>query len=46
MLEWKDYIEKMLQVDIFFIGVEFDKFIRDDFEYVKQIVGEQGWLVK
>ena len=44
--EWKDYIEKTSQVDTFLTGPEFDKFIKQDLEHVKQVAGEQGWLVK
>src|SRR5919198_6726612 len=44
--EWKDYIEKTSQVDTFLTGAEFEKFIKEDLEHVKQVAGEQGWLVK
>jgi tripartite-type tricarboxylate transporter receptor subunit TctC len=33
-------------VDTFLTGAEFDKFIKEDLEHVKQVAGEQGWLVK
>src|SRR5881227_2440023 len=44
--EWKDYIEKTSQVDTFLTGAAFDDFIKQDLEHVKQVAGEQGWLVK
>jgi tripartite-type tricarboxylate transporter receptor subunit TctC len=44
--EWKDYIEKTSQVDTFLTGAEFDSFIKQDLEHLKQVAAEQGWLVK
>src|SRR5436305_4928825 len=44
--EWKDYIEKTSQVDTFLIGAAFESFIKQDLDRVKQVAGEQGWLVK
>jgi tripartite-type tricarboxylate transporter receptor subunit TctC len=44
--EWKDYIEKSSQIDTYLTGADFDKFIKDDLERVKQVASEQGWLVK
>ena len=44
--DWKDYIEKTSQVDTFLTGAAFDDFIKQDLERVKQVAGEQGWLVK
>ena len=44
--EWKDYIEKTSQVDTFLTGAAFDAFIKQDLEHLKQVAGEQGWLVK
>ncbi len=44
--EWKDYIEKTSQVDTFLTGADFDSFIKQDLERVKQVAAEQGWLVK
>src|SRR6266700_6427888 len=43
--EWKDYIEKTSQVDTFLTGAAFEAFIKDDLNHVKQVAGEQGWLV-
>jgi len=44
--EWKDYIEKTSQVDTFLTGAELEKFIKEDLERIKQVAGDQGWLVK
>jgi tripartite-type tricarboxylate transporter receptor subunit TctC len=44
--EWKDYIEKSSQIDTFLTGTEFEKFIKEDLEHLKQVASEQGWLVK
>src|SRR5215475_7953092 len=44
--EWKDYIEKTSQVGTFLTGADFDNFIRQDLEHLKQVASEQGWLVK
>jgi tripartite-type tricarboxylate transporter receptor subunit TctC len=44
--EWKDYIEKTSQVDTFLTGSAFSDFIKQDLEHIKQVAGEQGWLVK
>ena len=44
--EWKDYIEKTSQVDTFLTGDTFDAFIKQDLDRVKQVAGEQGWLIK
>jgi tripartite-type tricarboxylate transporter receptor subunit TctC len=44
--EWKDYIDKTAQVDTFLTGEAFDAFIKQDLDRVKQVAGEQGWLVK
>ncbi|MGC2086784.1 MAG: tripartite tricarboxylate transporter substrate-binding protein [Bradyrhizobium sp.] len=44
--EWKDYIEKTSQVDTFLTGADFDKFIKQDLEHLKQVASEQGWLIK
>jgi putative tricarboxylic transport membrane protein len=44
--EWKDYIEKTSQVDTFLTGAEFDRFIKEDLEHLKQVAADQGWLVK
>src|SRR5437660_2715493 len=44
--EWKDYIEKTSQVETFLIGAAFESFIKQDLDRVKQVAGEQGWLVK
>src|ERR1700756_4456946 len=44
--EWKDYIEKTSQVDTFLTGADFDSFIKQDLEHIKQVAAEQGWLVK
>jgi len=44
--EWKDYIEKTSQVDTFLTGSAFEAFIKEDLTHLKQVAGEQGWLVK
>jgi tripartite-type tricarboxylate transporter receptor subunit TctC len=44
--EWKDYIEKTSQVNTFLTGADFDNFIKQDLEHIKQVAAEQGWLVK
>jgi putative tricarboxylic transport membrane protein len=44
--EWKDYIEKTSQVDTFLTGPAFEAFIKEDLTHLKQVAGEQGWLVK
>src|ERR1700751_777706 len=44
--EWKDYIEKTSQVDTFLTGADFDSFIKQDLEHLKQVAAKQGWLVK
>ena len=44
--EWKDYIEKSSQIDTFLTGAEFDKFIKEDLEHLRQVASEQGWLIK
>jgi tripartite-type tricarboxylate transporter receptor subunit TctC len=44
--EWKDYIEKTSQVDTFLTGADFDNFIKQDLDHLKQVAAEQGWLVK
>ena len=43
--EWKDYIEKTSQTNIFLAGPEFEAFIKEDIVRVKQVAAEQGWLV-
>jgi putative tricarboxylic transport membrane protein len=43
--EWKDYIEKTSQVDTFLTGADFEAFIKQDLEHLKQVASEQGWLV-
>jgi tripartite-type tricarboxylate transporter receptor subunit TctC len=44
--EWKEYIERTSQVDTFLTGTAFADFIKQDLEHIKQVAGEQGWLVK
>ena len=43
--EWKDYVERTSQTGVFLAGAEFDKFMTDDIEHVRQVAKEQGWLV-
>jgi tripartite-type tricarboxylate transporter receptor subunit TctC len=33
-------------VDTFLTGEAFDAFIKQDLDRVKQVAGEQGWLIK
>jgi tripartite-type tricarboxylate transporter receptor subunit TctC len=43
--EWKDYIEKTSQTNVFLTGAEFDKFMAQDIERVRKVAADQGWLV-
>jgi tripartite-type tricarboxylate transporter receptor subunit TctC len=43
--EWKDYIEKSSQTNVFLTGAEFDKFMAQDIERVHKVAADQGWLV-
>lgn len=43
--EWKDYVERTSQTGVFLAGADFDKFMADDIEHVRQVAKEQGWLV-
>src|SRR6201997_1430836 len=44
--EWKDYNEKTSQGNTFLTGADFDSFIKQDLEHIRQVAAEQGWLVK
>jgi putative tricarboxylic transport membrane protein len=43
--EWKDYVEKSSQTNVFLTGAEFAKYMADDSERVHKVAAEQGWLV-
>jgi putative tricarboxylic transport membrane protein len=44
--EWKDYVEKSSQTQVFLAGDEFNKYMAEDAERVRKVAAEQGWLVK
>jgi putative tricarboxylic transport membrane protein len=44
--EWKDYIEKSSQTQVFLTGKEFTDYMAQDSERVHKVAEEQGWLVK
>ncbi len=43
--EWKDYIEKSSQSQVFLTGDAFAKYMAEDSERVRKVAAEQGWLV-
>jgi putative tricarboxylic transport membrane protein len=43
--EWKDYIEKSSQSQVFLTGDAFTKYMAEDSERVRKVAAEQGWLV-
>ena len=44
--EWKDYVEKSSQSQVFLTGKEFTDYMNQDSERVHKVAEEQGWLVK
>ncbi len=44
--EWKDYVEKSSQSQVFLTGKEFTDYMTQDSERVHKVAEEQGWLVK
>ena len=43
--EWKDYVERTSQTNVFLTGEAFTKFMTEDIEHVRKVATEQGWLV-
>ena len=43
--EWKDYVERTSQTNVFLTGDAFTKFMTDDIEHVRKVAADQGWLV-
>ena len=43
--EWKDYIEKSSQTQMFLTGDDFTDYMAEDIERVRKVAAEQGWLV-
>ena len=43
--EWKDYIEKSSQTQVFLAGPDLTKYMNEDSERVRKVAAEQGWLV-
>jgi putative tricarboxylic transport membrane protein len=43
--EWKDYIEKSSQTEVFMAGPDLTKYMNEDSERVRKVAAEQGWLV-
>jgi tripartite-type tricarboxylate transporter receptor subunit TctC len=43
--EWKEYIERTSQTNVFLTGDAFTKFMTDDIEHVRKVAADQGWLV-
>jgi len=43
--EWKDYIERTSQTNVFLTGAEFNKFMAEDIERVRKVAAAEGWLV-
>jgi tripartite-type tricarboxylate transporter receptor subunit TctC len=44
--EWKDYVEKSSQTQVFLTGKEFTDYMTQDMARVHKVAEEQGWLVK
>src|SRR6476659_2262943 len=44
--EWKDYVEKSSQSQVFLTGKEFTDYMTQDMARVHKVAEEQGWLVK
>ncbi|HEY2875279.1 MAG TPA: tripartite tricarboxylate transporter substrate binding protein, partial [Reyranella sp.] len=44
--EWKDYVEKSSQTQVFLTGKDFTDYMTQDSERVHKVAEEQGWLVK
>ena len=43
--EWKEYVERTSQTNVFLTGDAFNKFMTDDIEHVRKVAADQGWLV-
>lgn len=43
--EWKDYLEKSSQTQVFMAGPELTKYMNEDSARVHKVAQEQGWLV-
>jgi putative tricarboxylic transport membrane protein len=43
--EWKEYVERTSQTNVFLTGDAFTKFMTDDIEHVRKVATDQGWLV-
>jgi tripartite-type tricarboxylate transporter receptor subunit TctC len=43
--EWKEYVERTSQTNVFLTGDAFAKFMTDDIEHVRKVAADQGWLV-
>ena len=43
--EWKEYVERTSQTNVFLTGDAFTKFMTDDIEHVRKVAADQGWLV-
>jgi len=43
--EWKDYVEKSSQTNVFLAGDELTKYMNEDSARVHKVAEEQGWLV-
>jgi tripartite-type tricarboxylate transporter receptor subunit TctC len=43
--EWKDYVEKSSQTQVFLAGPDLTKYMTEDSARVHKVAQEQGWLV-
>ena len=43
--EWKDYIERTSQTNVFFAVNDFTKFMNEDIDRIRKIAADEGWLV-
>ena len=43
--EWKEYVERTSQTNVFLTGDAFAKFMAEDIEHVRKVAADQGWLV-
>ncbi|CAN5704892.1 tripartite tricarboxylate transporter substrate-binding protein [soil metagenome] len=43
--DWKDYVERTSQTNVFLTGEAVNKFMADDIEHVRKVAADQGWLV-
>lgn len=43
--DWKEYVERTSQTNVFLTGDAFAKFMAEDIEHVRKVAADQGWLV-